>query len=168
MGPPTRRGGVVELRLSICPRTSCLASPMTIDMYQQFRSWIAGNTSYRTEDTTGHNLIHALSIRAVHLSPSCPTRFPDCVGLVPNSTAMTLRTVKASDIGLSSRSMGHSGLGTNSAHMQFSCHHTSYLDFWYQHICFIACHIFASQSPRFLFHFKTRRRSTEATLHQLQ
>jgi hypothetical protein len=122
MGPPT--GGVPELRLSICPHTSCLASPSTIVMYQQFRSWIAGITTLWTEDTTAHNLIHALSIRAVHLPPSCLTRFPDCVGLVPNSTATTLRTVKVSGTGLSSRSTGLSGLGTNSARMQFSCHFT--------------------------------------------
>ena len=147
MGPPTHRGGVPELRLSICPRTSCLASPMTIVMSQQFRSWIAGITTYRTEDTIGHNLIHALSIRVVHLPPSCPTRFPDCVGLVPNSTATTLRTVKASGIGLSSRSTGHSGLGTNSARMQFSCHYTSYLDFWYQHISVSSPVTYTHRSP---------------------
>jgi hypothetical protein len=147
MGPPTRRGGVAELQLSICPRTSCLASPMTIVMYQQFRSWIAGITTYRTEDTTGHNLVHALSIRAVHLPPSCPTRFPDCVGLVPNSTATTLRTVKASDTGLSSRSMGHSGSGTKSSRMQFPCHYTSYLEFWHQHISVSSPVTYSHRSP---------------------
>ena len=67
---------------------------------------------------------------------------------------------------MSSRSMGHSGLGTNSTRMRFSCHHTSYLGFWHQYICFLTCYIFASRSSRFLFHFKTRRRSTEAARRQ--
>ena len=116
-------------------------------MYQQFRSWIAGITTYSTEDTTGHNLIHALSIRAVHLPPSCPTRFPDCVGLVPNSTATTLCTVKAWHTGLSSRSTGHSGSGTNSARMQFSCHHSSYLDFCHQHISVSSPVTYSHRSP---------------------
>lgn len=116
-------------------------------MYQQFRSWITGITTYRTEDTTAHNLIHAMSIRVVHLSPSCLTRFPDCVGLVPNSTATTLRTVKASGTGSSSRSTGHSGLGTNSAHMQFFCHYTSYLNFWYQHISVSSPVTYLHRSP---------------------
>jgi hypothetical protein len=88
-----------------------------------------------------------LSIRAVHLPPSYPIRFPDCVGLVPNSTATTLRTVKASHAGLSSRSMGHSGSGTNSARMQFSCHHTSYLDFWHQHISVSSSVTYSHRSP---------------------
>ena len=125
MGLPTRRGGVQEPPLSICPRTF---GHMTMVMYQQFRLWIAGITTYRTEDTTGHNLIHVLSIRAVHLLLSCPTRFPDCVGLVPNSTATTLGMVKALDIGSSSRSMGHNGLGTDPAlhhHSHDIIHHTS-------------------------------------------
>lgn len=34
---------------------------------------------------------------------------------------------------MSSRSTGRSGLGTNSARMQFSCHYTSYLGFWYRY-----------------------------------
>lgn len=172
MGPPTRRGGVPELPPSICPRTPCLASPMTIVMYQQFRSWIAGIATYRTEDTTGHNLIHALSIRAVHLPPSYPTRFPDCVGLEPNSTATMLRTAMASDTGLSSRSTGHNGSGINlpACNSPVIIHHTSIfgISLVSALLCFLACHIFASRSSRFLFHFKTRRRSTEVTLRQLQ
>ena len=144
MGLPTRRGGVQEPPLSICPRTF---GHMTMVMYQQFRLWIAGITTYRTEDTTGHNLIHVLSIRAVHLPLSCPTRFPDCVGLVPNSTVTTLRTVKVSDTDLSSRSTGHSGLGTNSAHMHFSCHYTSYLDFRHQHIFVSSPVTYSHRSP---------------------
>jgi hypothetical protein len=146
MRPPTRRGGVLELQLSICPRTSCLARPMTIAMYQQFRSWIPGITTYRTEDTTGHNLIHALSIRAGHLPPSCPTRFPDCVGLVPNSTATTLRTVKASGTGLSFRSTGHSGLGTNSPHAILL---SLYIipQVWYQHISVSSPVTYSHRSP---------------------
>ncbi len=151
----TRRGGVPELRLSICPR-SCLASLMTIVMYKQSRSSIGGITHYRTEDTTGHSLIHALSIRAVQLPPSCPIKFPDCIGLVPNSTTTTLRTVKALDTGSSSRSTGHSGSGTNSACMQFSCHYTSYLDFRHQRISFPHLSHSHRQSSRFLSHFMTR------------
>jgi hypothetical protein len=116
-------------------------------MYQQFRSWIVGITTYRTEDTAGHNLVHAPSIRAVHLPPSCLTRFPDCVGLVPNSTATTLRTVKALDTGLYSRSTGHSGSGTNSARMQLSCHYTSYLEFGYQHISVSLPVTYSHRSP---------------------
>jgi hypothetical protein len=143
MGLPTRRGGVPELRLSICPRTSCLASLMTILMYQQFRSWITGITTYRTEDTTAHNLIHGLSIRAVHLSPSCPTRFPDCVGLVPNSTATTLRTVKASGTGLSSRSTGHSGLANSAPYAILLSLYIIPRFLVSAHLCFLACHIFA-------------------------
>ena len=57
-----------------------------------------------------------------------PTRFPDCVGLVPNSTATTVRTVKALDTDSSSRRTGHNGLGTDSAGITILIsfiHHTS-------------------------------------------
>ena len=123
MGPPIRKGGVAELRPSI-PHT-CLASPMNVVSYNRLPI-----TAYRTEDTTGRNLIiHALSIRVVQLLPSYPTRFPDCVGLVPDSTAATLRTVKALDIGSSSRSMGHIGSADSlHRHSPVISHHTSIFD----------------------------------------
>lgn len=123
MGPPIRKGGVAELRPSI-PHT-CLASPMTVVSYSRLPI-----TAYRTEDTTGRNLIiHALSICVVQLPPSYPIRFPDCVGLVPDSTAATLRTVKALDIGPSSRSMGHIGSADGlHRHSPVISHHTSIFD----------------------------------------
>jgi len=169
MGRPTRRDGVPELRLSICPRISCLASPMTIVMYRQSQLSTVGATTYKMEDTTRHNLIHALSIRAVQLPPSYLTRFPDCVGQVPNSTATTLRTVKALDTGSSSRSTGHSGSGTNPTCMQFPSHYTSYLDLGVStSLLPYLSHIRIVSPPGFYFHFKTRRRLTETTLRQLQ
>jgi len=124
MGQPIRKDGALESQLSI--HTRCLASPMTTFMYRRIHLSMVGITTYRMEDTADHNLKHAWSIRATQVPASYHTRFPDCVGLAPNTTATTLRTVKALDTGPSSRSTDRIGLGINSAYITTAIiHHTT-------------------------------------------
>jgi len=140
-----RKGGVLEPQLSICLRTRCSASLMTIAVYGRFRCLIVGNTTCRTVDTGSHKPRHASNTRAVQVPQNYPTRFPDCVGLVPNSTATTLRTVKALDTDSSSRRTGHNGLGTDSAGITILISLFIIPQFKASAlICFVTCQIFAS------------------------
>jgi len=145
MGWPIRRGGVLEPQLSILPRTQYLVSPMTMVTYDRTLLSMVGITTYKMGDTAGHNLKHASNIRAIQVPPSYHTRFPRCVGLAPNSTATTLRTVKALDTDSSSRSTDQIGSGINSACI------TTHLPLYIiprfsasTHLHFVTCHIFAS------------------------
>src|SRR5712672_2492025 len=118
---------------------------MTMATYGRTLLSMVGITTDRMEDTAGHNLKRASSIRAIQVPSSYHTRFPDCVGLAPNTTATMLRTVKALETGSSSRSTDQIGSGIDTACI------IAPLSFYIiprfpasTHLCFIACHIFAS------------------------
>jgi hypothetical protein len=106
------------------------AGNWTQPLLSQVPKLIVGNTTCRTVDTGGHKPRHASNTRAVQVLVNYPTGFPDCVGLVPNSTTTMLlrRTVKALDTGPSSCRMGHNGSDIDSAGTTILIsfiHHTS-------------------------------------------
>jgi hypothetical protein len=73
-----------------------------------------GTTPFQLEAILDHNRKRASSILVVQVMQSYPINFPNCIGLVPNSAATTLRTVRALDIGSPFRNMGHTRLVTKS------------------------------------------------------